>query len=340
MKNKLLFTTISLSLLFLAACAPAQNTTQAATSDVSVSKTETPLPPTIEPTVMSTVTLTAMPTSTSIPNVTTIEEAIPLFDYDIDAPLNIVEKNPVRDVDGVQIYDIVFYGPENRSVRAYLIVPPGEGPFPGIVYAHWLGDIYSNRDEFLQEAISMGGQGYASILVEQVFPWRQKPKSIERDRVAIIKQVISIRRCVDVLLDRTYVNVDPERIIYVGHDYGAMYGAIILGFDERFSAAVLMTPTTRFANWNAGFWVLSDNATDYRAALKPFDPLEYIARINPIPLLLQYGERDVYVSIDTANEFTEAVNVPVDVKFYDAIHKLDQQAQDDRIVWLLDLFRP
>lgn len=186
----------------------------------------------------------------------------------------------------------------------------------------------------------MGGQGYASILVEQVFPWKQKPKSIERDRVAIIKQVISIRRCVDVLLDGSYVNVNPERIIFVGHDYGAMYGAITLGIDDRFGAAVLMTPTTRFAPWNTGFWKVSDSVTDYRNALKPFDPVEYIARVNSIPLFLQFSDRDVYVSVDAANEFAEAVNVPVKVTFYDTNHQLDQQAQDERVAWLLDLFSP
>jgi len=338
MKRYILYIFLCVSLLFPTACAPTQSTEEAVPVP-SASRAATPVPATetMTATPALTATVTPLPTSTAIPEVTSVEEAIPLFGYDPSQPLLIEEKNPVKDYDGIKVYDLSFYGPAG-GIGAYLVVPPGEGPFPGIVYAHWLGEIKGNRDEFLNEAIVMGGHGFASILVQQVFPWKQKPKSIERDRLAIIKQVIAIRRCVDVLLDDTYVNVDPERIALVGHDYGAIYGTIVLGVDDRFSAGVLMTPTTRHANWNAVYWAIADSVPEYRAALQPFDPVEYASRLRPIPIFLQFSDHDVYVDVETADEFAGAMTVAKRVEFYDASHQLDQGAQDDRVNWLLDVF--
>ena len=337
MKHHVLYLLICISLLLATSCASPQPTQEPAPIS-EATQTSTPIPATETMTATSVPTATSLPTATAIPEVTSIEAAIPLFGYDPSQPLQIEEKNPVKDYDGIKVYDISFYGPSS-GIRAYLVVPPGEGPFPGVVYAHWLGDIRSNRDEFLNEAIEMGGHGFASILIQQTFPWKQKPKSIVRDRLAIIKQVISIRRCVDVLLDDTYVNVDPERIAFVGHDYGAMHGSLTLGVDDRFSAAVLMALTTRYANWNTGFWAIDDSAPDYRAALQPFDPIEYAPLFQPIPVFLQYSSRDSYVNVDTANEFASAVNASdKKIEFYDTGHQLDiPQAEEDRMSWLLNV---
>ena len=227
MKHHALYLLLCISLLFTTSCAPSRLVEEPApVSETTQTSTPAPATETMTATPLPTVTATSLPTATAIPEVSSIEEAIPLYGYDPSQPLLIEEKNPVKEQDGVKIYDISFYGPSG-GIRAYLVVPPGEGPFPGIVYAHWLGDIWSNRDEFLNEAIDMGGHGIASVLIQQVFPWKQKPKNIARDRLAIIKQVISIRRCVDVLLDGTYVNVNPEQIAFVGHDYGAMHAYLL-----------------------------------------------------------------------------------------------------------------
>jgi len=280
-----------------------------------------------------------VPTSTPFPNVSTVDEAMRLFDYDATASLNIVEQNAPRDENGIMLYDLTFDWPDGRRISAYLLVPPGEGPFPAIVYAHWLGETNNNRNEFLEEALHMAGEGYVSVLLDQTFPWKQKPKSISRDLPAIIKQVISIRRCVDLLMSGSYVQVDPGEIAFVGHDYGAMYGSIAVAVDDRFSGAVLMTPTTRFANWNTVFWQLDDTASDYKTALQYFDPVEYLPLYRSIPVLLQFSTRDAYVSTDIAAEFADAFSVSKTVKQYDAVHQLDENAREDRIKWLLDMFK-
>ena len=46
-----------------------------------------------------------------------------------------------------------------------------------------------------------------------------------------------LRRALDVLLAQP--GVDPKRIAYVGHDFGAMYGAVLAGVDRRVSVWAL-----------------------------------------------------------------------------------------------------
>src|SRR5512132_2766319 len=68
------------------------------------------------------------------------------WDYDRSAPLNVKEAG-VQDRVGITVHDISYstpageraasIGPSGNTVTAYLIVPPGKGPFPAVVYGHW-----------------------------------------------------------------------------------------------------------------------------------------------------------------------------------------------------------
>src|SRR5215471_16175872 len=68
------------------------------------------------------------------------------WDYDQHAPLDMKQKDlQVRD--GVKVFDISYVspvgnraasvGPNGGVVTAYLVVPPGPGPFPAVIYGHW-----------------------------------------------------------------------------------------------------------------------------------------------------------------------------------------------------------
>ena len=41
---------------------------------------------------------------------------------------------------GVKVEDIVFDGGAGSDVSAYLVTPPGAGPFAGVLWIHWLGE--------------------------------------------------------------------------------------------------------------------------------------------------------------------------------------------------------
>ena len=68
-----------------------------------------------------------------------------LFRYNRNSPVAVKEISAEKRND-VTVRDITFpAGPGAREVKAYLVVPAGNGPFAGILWVHWLGEEKSNR---------------------------------------------------------------------------------------------------------------------------------------------------------------------------------------------------
>jgi dienelactone hydrolase len=127
-------------------------------------------------------------------------------------------------------------------VPAYLVVPSGKGPFAVILFGHWGG---GDRTEFLAEAILDARAGAVCLLPAYPWtrpaPWRralQYVGSPENDFEAYVQAVVDLRRGLDLLLARP--DVDPQRVAYVGHSYGAQWGAILAAEDRRMKTAVLI----------------------------------------------------------------------------------------------------
>src|SRR5262249_7428311 len=145
----------------------------------------------------------------------------------------------------VTIKDITYPSPvDGDEISAYLVVPPGAPPFAGIVYVHWYerSSPDSNRTQFLDEAVTLAQEnGVISILPETMWSdpdWYTDGRTLDSDFGDSIKQVIDLRRALDVLMAQP--GIDPDRVAFVGHDFGAMYGSILAGVDHRPSAYVLI----------------------------------------------------------------------------------------------------
>ncbi len=288
--------------------------------------TDTPLPPTATP------LPTVEPTATPIP----YADIKKLFDYDASVLLDI-QENSVENRDGVKVYDLLFSGAKGVRVSAYLVVPPGKGPFAGVVFLHWLEIPEGSRTEFLDEAVTLAARGVVSILPQGDFPWKRAPRNAKADTAAIVQQVISLRRAMDVLLAR--LDVDPQRLAVVGHDFGAMYGGILSGVDGRAKTYVLMAGTPRFSDWFLAYWRIASNADErqaYRTALKLYDPIEHVAQATPAAIFFQFAINDIYIDKGSAEDFYEAAPEPKLIEWYGAEHGLNDKAREDRLSWLIE----
>ena len=123
------------------------------------------------------------------------------FAYDPSRPFDLKEES-AKELEGVTIRDVNYaaYVPKHGRIKAYLIQPSGKGPFAGLLFFHWLGDVKSDRTEFLDEAVALGKQGTASLLIQGYFPWSEAPTDGQTDRQQIIDQTIEVRRALDLLL--------------------------------------------------------------------------------------------------------------------------------------------
>jgi dienelactone hydrolase len=247
------------------------------------------------------------------------------YAYDRSVPLELVTDDTQED-GGIRI-DHISFRAGDRTVHAALVHPkdPGEKA-PGVLFVHGLGDPATmNHTEFLADAMWLARRGVVSLLPDE--PWSQadwfsRIRSTKNDERNSVAEVIALRRSLDALVATP--GVDPSRLAYVGHDFGAMFGALLAGADARVTYAVFVAPTV-----DAGAYLGQMSALDISASL---------ARATFRSSLLQFAAHDADVPAAKARAFADAVpSFDRTVHTYDAGHALAiDAATDERRDWLAD----
>lgn len=276
-----------------------------------------------------------------------IGELLQMFDYDRSMSLDVKEAG-VEDRDGVRIHDISYESPKGGRVTAYLVVPSGERRnLAGVIFMH---PRPGSRKNFLDEALTLAKAGAVSLLIDAPFsrageskrefdPTVTKPVV---DRDIYIQTVVDLRRGVDLLLSRS--DVDPKRIGFIGHSYGAHTGAILAGVEKRIRAYVIMAGApslTEFLRTSTLPAIVKtrDSLTkeqqeNYFNTLADVDPINYIGHVAPAVIFFQFGKTDGYPTEEKARFYSEKASRPKLVKFYEAGHALNDEARRDRAAWL------
>jgi len=259
-----------------------------------------------------------------------------LFTYQRSLAFDLKETS-AKEQNGVVVRDVNYAAcdPRHKRIDAYIVRPQGKGSFAGVVFFHWLGNVKSDRTEFLDEAVALARQGTVSLLIQGYFPWLEEPREAQTDRRQVIDQTIEVRRAIDLLLSQP--QVDAKRIAFVGHDYGAIFGGIVAGLENRVKTFVLMAGMGNFSDWSLKYWpVTATKGEDfYRQTMRSVDPIHYISRAAPARLLFQFSNNDKFISRTTAMEYFEAASKPKQIKWYDTIHYLNvEAARIDRNQWL------
>jgi dienelactone hydrolase len=268
-----------------------------------------------------------------------------LFDYDAKAPLDIHDKI-IEEFDGGTLHDISYTSPKGGPVAAYLVVPKGKGPFAAILFGHW-GN--GTRAEFIPEAKLYARAGAVSLISD--YPWdRSQPwhKTLdhydrpELDREIEIQTVLDLRRGIDLLLARP--DVDPKRLAYVGHSYGAQWGSILSAVDKRMKTSVLMAGVAQIEDTlrsnEPGIVEFrksrpSGQLERYAQVIGDIDAIHFVGHAAPIPLLLQFANFEQYFDKTSMENYAAAASDPKKILYYDTGHDLnDPQALEDRYDWL------
>ena len=195
------------------------------------------------------------------------------FSYDASAPLDVQIAHRALAA-GIVREDVTFAAPGGGRIRGEIVAPQQKSTGAGVLFVHWLGDPRTtNHTEFEPDALALAKRGVTSLLVDAMWAqphWFMQVRSTQTDYAQSIAQVVNLRRSLDVLLAQP--RVDSKRIAYVGHDFGAMYGAVLSGIDARPRWYVLMAGTTSFSEW----YLLGKKPPDvqaYTAKMQPLDPL-------------------------------------------------------------------
>ncbi|MHA2364509.1 MAG: alpha/beta hydrolase family protein [Candidatus Hodarchaeales archaeon] len=272
-----------------------------------------------------------------------------MFHYDKNISLGIKDISEPQHTKDLVIRDICFSSPTGTDIKAYIVSPIEEGSYPGIFFTHWLETEAedSNRTQFLKSAKKLGKKGAISFLIDAFWSytpkkWKQNPilpwkTDYIHDRDLSIKQVIELRRGFDVLLSLS--NLDKNRIAYVGHDFGAMYGSLLTNFNSiPIKAWVLIAGTTSFSNWfKFGSKLKQEEFDEYKKRMAPLDPVKHIGKASPAPILFQYAKKDFFVPEQTALDFYNSAKEPKSIKWYETDHGMNKQAFEDMENWVAEI---
>jgi dienelactone hydrolase len=263
-----------------------------------------------------------------------------LFAYDGNAPLNL-QKQLQATNNGVEVSTISFSSPGGGTVTGLLWDPAARSSLrPGIVLMHGMpgnAGVMATQGQLLAE------HGAVSIAIDAPFARRggQTLQFTNDDRAEQIQLIKDLQRAVDVL--SALPNVNDDRIAYMGFSYGGAMGALFAGIEDRLKTAVLVVGDGGLVSHFTGPEDVSlmgglscATRVDWFRAMTPIEPIRYIGYASPTPLLLQNGRLDELVPVVDAEQLQTAAPDPKTIRWYQAGHSLNQQANFDRLDWLHD----
>jgi len=263
------------------------------------------------------------------------DEQRALFDYDKQQPFDVQEISSEQR-EGAIIKDISFTViADNAPVSAYLVTPDTEGQHAAILWMHWLGEENCNRDEFLEDALVLAKLGVVSLLPNGMWSaekWYEN-RIPEEDYANGIHQVIEICRAMDLLTSQP--TVDKNRVAFVGHDFGAMYGTLAAAIQNTAKAYVFMALAPSFFDW-AFFAKQPESRVDYIRQNAVLEPYDYLKQIKDASILFQYAKNDIYIGYTKRAEWVHQAPEPHELKVYDdADHSMQKpEIKSERLAWL------
>jgi dienelactone hydrolase len=261
-----------------------------------------------------------------------------LFAYDVNAPLNL-QKRASYTKNGVEVSAISFSSPDGGSVTGLLFDPGTRSSLrPGMVLMHGMPGVALNM---AAQGQLLAEHGAVAIAIDAPFARRggSPVQFTTQDRAEQIQLIKDLQRAVDVL--RAQPNVDDERLGYLGISYGGAMGALFVGIERRIKAAVLVVGDGGLVSHFTGpedfnFMASLSCATrvNWFRAMVPIEPIRFIPHAPPTALLLQSGRSDTLVPAADAEALHAAAPGSATIRWYNAGHGLNPQANVDRLDWL------
>ena len=234
-----------------------------------------------------------------------------IFSYDRHQPLDFKDVRIVNHGYPIKVHDVSFASSKGGRVHAYLIVPPGKGPFPAAIWAHGSG---VTRSDLLVQATWFSARGAVGLVPDDPFernPALYNPTQAQL-RTAVIQEIVDLRRMVDLLQSLRYV--DGKRIAYTGLSLGARYGAFLAGAEPRIEA----------------FDLQSGRGGSFAADL---NELTWIRRSHA-HFFFQMARHDELIPRYALLALEQAAPKPKSIRWYDSGHGLNTAAVHDQLRWL------
>ncbi len=245
------------------------------------------------------------------------------YEYDLEIPLE--DSVGVADTtDMALLYAVTFKSVHNKQVSGILTIPKAVNrPIPVIILLHGLGDrktvdyIEAGHQYFVNS-------GFAVFRIDVDEHGDRKVHDYDYSltkgyrywsRDIISQTVFDLRRSIDFL--KTRPEIDGERIGFFGISLGGIIGTVFSGVDER-----VKVPIITLAGGNLtlmfGMDALSEETRDFFGII---DPINFVEKISPRPLLMINSENDEVIAPITSKMLYQKADEPKEIIWYPSRHR-------------------
>lgn len=248
------------------------------------------------------------------------------YKYDRNLPLN-PALTPLGESDYWTRQNLTYDSAHDQKVTAILALPKkGKGPFPAVILVHGSGG-HKDTGYIMLASAQLCRQGFATLAIDtQYHGGRARlgrsgeihmPDSYTM-RDAWVQSVIDVRRAVDYLQSRP--DIDAAQIGYLGFSQGAMLGSVAVGVEERIGPFCLAVPGGGLvdivrhidqypvlkAHWP--IQATPDVMQRIEDISNVTDPIHYIGRIGPRPLLIIVAKYDEIIPPEASAALVKAAH--------------------------------
>ncbi len=269
------------------------------------------------------------------------ELRLALYDYDAKLPLEAVisaapiVKNEPQKLKALRSRHLVkFTSTHDQRVPAILALPRS-APKPCGAVILLAGSGGHKETDYVRLASDMlSTMGLATLSIDAQYHGDRARKGRSGDihlihevtnRDAWIQTVCDLRRAVDYLCTRK--DIDAARIGFLGFSQGAMLGGTFIGVEPRIKAACLAVGGAGFVEWarEAGL-VPAGSETRLRVGAMMTDPMYFVGRFAPKPLLLLAARKDELISRSATERLAGAAGEGKTLIWYNSGHVLAPNA--------------
>jgi len=266
----------------------------------------------------------------------------PLADYDHTVPFQYQEE-PVEKDNQIEVAGAGFQSPMGGKVNMLVVRPRGAGPYAAIVYQHGGGQ---SMPTYLAEAEVLARAGAVSLILDVPGSGPGKRTALEDKgaemRASYAEMAVCFRRAVDYL--QSLQIVDPSRMAFVGHSYGAIAGSVLVRTERRIKTFVLIGGVARLSRHvsetQIDYWIewrkgmTAGQLAHAVEQIRPIDPDNFVSAPGHGSILVQCGSFDS-VNIEACPALYSAASNPKELRWYDTDHGFaDLEATFDRMQWL------
>jgi cephalosporin-C deacetylase-like acetyl esterase len=244
------------------------------------------------------------------------------YEYDRDFPLD-PQVRLVENAADHALHHITYLSTHDSRVTGLLSLPkPASGPVPVIIFLHGLRD--SKSEDYMQVGNRIFlRNGYAVLRIDAQNHGERKRHDLKLDltqgypywsRGVVIQSVFDLRRAVDFIASRP--ELDSSRVAFFGASFGGFVGTVFVGVDERVKAAVIALAGGGL-NLLFGVQAASPKVDEF---LSVVEPLNFVGRISPRPLLMLNAKQDETVPPIAARWLYARAGEPKKIIWYDTQH--------------------